>query len=950
MSDRRNESAEDRRVSLRQGSEHELVRTVQKRLKEAGFDPGEGTGVFDTQTRKAVAEFQLQHDLDATGVVDEAVVDALEIEVSEAERAVAAPEFERENFRYLLAKNPNYFGNLPESEFEAVEEFERETAYEELTCVGYEPTTERLEAVVHVKRDYGYGGDICSSGTPEYVRFYVDWENDGTWEDVGMASFTAYDIPGDKPLEYGVSLQLDPDKKFCTVENLPNVRAILSWNHPPPANSPNYPPVWGNVLDSRIQIDALSVASLGDLFDEYDLHLPDSVLAGLDASQTLSFQAPSLGVTELATRYEDTSVPPHRFAASHLQQVVDDPTLVSELDEQAPLAPLLDLDFDVDLSDFVDDLLEHERRTYYEELDCVGLTREGLNAVFTLKRPNGYSGDLCTAGSQEYVAFWEWDQIESTWVHLGTTSTNVHDIRDVPGDGLQYAAFLPEDLGHLRRPCAKGPRTARIRATLSWEIPPPPSDPYWTPVWGNSTETRVHVSPGPTPDGTVGYVETVGNVAVCDIDKSTGLASGSGVLAGFTANESPFGGLVTVSGIITNAPHVLDGESPMKYRVSVRPYDPSKTDAENPWQPLRNEFDVTVTEKQGSGPPTQYKMTQSTDSDGFYTYREDSPPGDWRYVAGRVLARWQTRGDEGRWEIKLETKAPGDSPVPAGVLECADGSTRGTVVVRLDNTRPDADIEITSVEHDDGSTDPADECGKFVVGDVVHGTYEATDEHFGRLRLGVQPSSHAHGASIDPSSRSYPTVPTSGESGTWELDTDGMDPCGYIARLHVEDRTIVNSGHIGWEAADPAGFCLEASTETDGGAASDVVADPTAVAGGTEDLAKPGEPSLAVAAHEFDSPGDDHENLNDEYVTIENTGDTDVEMTGWSVEDDAGHTYAFPDGFTLAASASVTVRTGSGDDTATDLYWGSERAIWDNTGDSVFLYDDDGALVLKRSY
>lgn len=107
MSDRRNESAEDRRVSLRQGSEHELVRTVQKRLKEAGFDPGEETRVFDTQTRKAVAEFQLQHDLDAT--------------------------------------------------------------------------TERLEAVVHVKRDYGYGGDICSSGTPEYVRFYVGWDRHSPW-------------------------------------------------------------------------------------------------------------------------------------------------------------------------------------------------------------------------------------------------------------------------------------------------------------------------------------------------------------------------------------------------------------------------------------------------------------------------------------------------------------------------------------------------------------------------------------------------------------------------------------------------------------------------------------------------------------------------------------------------------------------------------------------------
>jgi hypothetical protein len=157
-------------------------------------------------------------------------------------------------------------------------------------------------------------------------------------------------------------------------------------------------------------------------------------------------------------------------------------------------------------------------------------------------------------------------------------------------------------------------------------------------------------------------MDTVGNMAVCDIDKSTGLASGSGILAGFTANESPFGGLVTVSGFITNPPHVLDGETPMNYRVSVRPHDPSKTDAENPWQPLRNDFDITVTEKQGAGSPNQYQLTQSADADGFYTYREDPPPGDWRYVAGRVLARWPTRGDEGRFasDYRLLVNVPED--------------------------------------------------------------------------------------------------------------------------------------------------------------------------------------------------------------------------------------------------------------------------------------------------
>jgi hypothetical protein len=53
------------------------------------------------------------------------------------------------------------------------------------------------------------------------------------------------------------------------------------------------------------------------------------------------------------------------------------------------------------------------------------------------------------------------------------------------------------------------------------------------------------------------------------------------------------------------------------------------------------------------------------------------------------------------------------------------------------------------------------------------------------------------------------TLDTSGASGNWELDTTGMKPCGYNIRIHGVDRTIVNSGGIGWHAGDIEGFCLE---------------------------------------------------------------------------------------------------------------------------------------------
>lgn len=943
-------------MELTRGTDHELVRAVQEQLSEAGFDPGEVTGSHTEQTRQAVADFQLQHGLNATGAVDESTLEALDIDVDPDETDVPEAEFERENFRYLLAKNPNYFGNVPAADFEAVEEIEANTFYEELTCVGYEPEAERLEAVVHVKQTYGYLGDICSAGTPEYVRFYVDWENNGNWTDVGVVSFTAYDIPGDKPLVYGVSLQVDAEEELCLNANLPEVRAILAWNQPPPANTPNFSPVWGNVLESRIQIDTRSLFSFGDLADEFDVQVPDELLAGIDWSQPLSFEAPSLGLTELASTYEDTSVPAKRYGFSHLTKSLSDPVTAGTLDDQALFDPFLETDIEFDPDDIVGDLLETEGDTYYEELDCVGLTRHGLNAVLTLKRPNGYSGGLCSAGSDEYVAFWEWDPTTSRWHHLGTTSVNVHDIQNLPANGLQYAAFLPASLGHRRQPCSDGPSTVRIRATLSWEVPPKANDPYWTPVWGNSMETLVHVPPGPAVEETTGFLETVGDMDTCDIDQDTGRATGPAVISGFTANDSPFGGEVTVTGLITNPPDVLQGETPVEYRVLVRPIDGTGSGA---WRPLRNDLNLTVTRRRGTGPPTRHDITVTPDSDGFYEYHRDPPPNGWQFVAGRVLARWNTGGKEGEWEIKLEIKRPDEPPEAATVVECPDGTTRGTVVVRLDNTRPDAHLEITKVKPAGGSKQPANDCGKIAVGsngtktfptvgDTIYGQYDASDEHFRRLSLGVRPGPEAAGATIDPASRAYPTYAT-GDSGTWKLETDGMESCGFTAHLDVDDRTIVNSGHIGWDAGDTVGFCLREQTETDGGRTAAGGAT-TLRSGEVEPLEGMDESPIVVTDHQFDAPGDDHENLNDEYVTLENTGDSDVDLTGWRIEDDAGRSYTFPDAFTLAPDETVTVRSGSGEDTDTDLHWGADRAVWDNTGDSVFLYGAEGTLVLKESY
>jgi len=106
---------------------------------------------------------------------------------------------------------------------------------------------------------------------------------------------------------------------------------------------------------------------------------------------------------------------------------------------------------------------------------------------------------------------------------------------------------------------------------------------------------------------------------------------------------------------------------------------------------------------------------------------------------------------------------------------------------------------------------------------------------------------------------------------------------------------------------------------------------------------------LAVAEIHADAAGNDNENLNDEYVTLTNTGDAALDLSGWTVRDEAGHQYAFSN-LTLDSNASVTLYTGSGTDSATERYWGQNGAIWNNDGDTVIVRNASGETVLRQSY
>lgn len=84
--------------------------------------------------------------------------------------------------------------------------------------------------------------------------------------------------------------------------------------------------------------------------------------------------------------------------------------------------------------------------------------------------------------------------------------------------------------------------------------------------------------------------------------------------------------------------------------------------------------------------------------------------------------------------------------------------------------------------------------------------------------------------------------------------------------------------------------------------------------------------------------------LNGEYVTITLHASTSRQLKGWAIYDLSGHKYVFPV-FVLKGGKSVRVHTGTGRNTATDLYAGYRNYIWTNTGDRARLRDNTNKLL-----
>lgn len=710
------------------------------------------------------------------------------------EQASNRIEVERSHFKRLLAGNPNYFGNLPDSPFQPVKKILSNTTYEQITCVGYNLDKSQLEATVHIKRPIGYGGDLCSDGTVEYVRFFLDYGSG--WEDLGVTGFNVHDIPNSndcnrdptKPLSYVASLKIVPRRKVCRFPVLPKVRAILSWQAVPTAGNANYPPVWGNVFDDHVQLKPW-LRNFAAAFDQIavavgqTLDIPSLYEELIDIPIPLP-DPPDPPIAELAKLYGKTdakrtsasTVEPHRFGLAHIHEALHG-TAVNQDDLVAKTAEwkLAGLD----LTAAIAALNDTKANTTYEVLECLGLDNntETLAATFRIKLSSGYSGRPCDKGSFEHVAFWaDWDDT-CKFTYLGTVKVNVHDFDPLSAGGLSYTALLKVNLDDHRRKCQE-PKIGRVRAVLSWNSPPSTTDPNVLNYWGNRIDAHVQINPTGSAVSAHAELRSIGGIAVPHIDPATGLTDATAVFHFNWLPPDPAGRPCPFAGWVVITGPTVPG---MRYGITVE-------NLTMPAPPVALANSFTVLDDSGT-----IETTQVASFTLLHTY----PYLSTALNPELILARWLTSGDD-KWRITLQLYNPAESPIGSPVSH----------VIQLKNSGvKDCRIHI----------DPASggDCNTFHVGNVIDGHFVAIDPYLSGYSLHTEPFAAPasqltpkSGAVSTPFAGPDPAPPPGGLA--WHLDTKNMEPCGYIMRLEASDRAIIDSSWgVGHHAPASVGWCLE---------------------------------------------------------------------------------------------------------------------------------------------
>ncbi|MBA7523461.1 hypothetical protein ES705_15588 [subsurface metagenome] len=469
-------------------------------------------------------------------------------------------ENERIQFKNLIASNPNYFGSIKDkatvAKFPPVKLMKNNTTYEELLCVGFYPEYNLLEAVIEMKLPYGFHGPLCSIGSKEYVAFYIDYNDGAGFVSTGApAEVHVHDLSfvNGGHVFYAVRKAFIPKEYWkCGKPQIVKVRAILSWEAIP--TSFNYDPVWGNVIDVWVQIQPKQLPIIiyppipfekhlimGDL-KEIKEFVDKSIKLEYDVKEKDKIEKQRLEFKELISKN------PNYFGS-----IIDSENKaeIKKAINQLPKEIIKKL---IDITDLLVPAEIFLSKTRYEELKCVGLypNDDLLEAIIEVKLPYGFSGDLCTMGSKEYVAFYiDWG---SGYQHVGTSIVSVHDIPFVNDKHLFYAVKARvKDVESKLKACTDE-NIVKVKAILSWNQNPTPYGRNFTPTWGNVIIRNIQIRPkdGESVKCNISIVNEVHMDNISQIGANIGLALK--IDAGGNAvpwiYDRPFGGIIACWGYI----------------------------------------------------------------------------------------------------------------------------------------------------------------------------------------------------------------------------------------------------------------------------------------------------------------------------------------------------------------------------------------------------------------
>lgn len=680
------------------------------------------------------------------------------------------------------------------------------TNWEELECVGYNPNLSQIEAVVNIKQSGGYSGNMCGNGSPEFVRFFIDYNDGNGFEDLGISSFRAFNIsdnpPGPQhPISYLVTKKINVSKKrkFCSKEVLVTLRAVLSWNKVPSVD-PNEVPVYGNILDAEAVLKPIKllVPQLPPFFET-----PDLVVSEPDIPELIEPPITGVPISPVTLPNIPTEKPidVKEFIKTNIENGISSSRTISQVMAMALPASNTDIlnqfqnidlqDMKIDIDDLVQGLNSKDFNVNFEEIVSVGLNpaQDVLGAVINIKRPFGFGGNLCSNGSLEYVSFFVDFENNGTFdKYLGTTSVQVNDIQSLPKEGLMYAVYLKTDLSKYLKDC-NTPQIVRLRAVLSWATPPDANNAEQAVNWGNRMDTLVQLRPKKGNQTSIIY--SIGNVAIDEIDETSGLA-----FPGNTgkSNNRPWGGNIRIEGGIDNS----GTPGTTKYRVE---FSQNGVDF----------YPVTLKQRirtiDFSNPFNPFSTHILEDENGWFPYLANHNAANLVTIEDQLLAVWPSHAFEGNHYVRVSfTK---DDPIanPTSIQRSQ------VFKIKLDNKRfnvdntPNNEID---AEFDIDLKIEGGVCKTYKKGQDVEisGELKVRDNYYGGFDLNVQPAtqitdssgliSYPNGAITDNADVSIFGPDNNDEQVEFKIALENLNPCGYTLRLRGYERTILNSnvGHF----------------------------------------------------------------------------------------------------------------------------------------------------------